>query len=158
MQRYIVRQIGERNGHPRIYLDVPEMAHAGFAAGKTYRRSFDPEAQRLTLSVEDNGSHVVSRKDVRGKTVPVIDINSSELLKPFDGMQAVRIVIDANRIHILPLASEVRRTERLDRLAKNLAAGRIDTAAASFGGGVLDHASHTGLKAAGIDSHLVFAN
>lgn len=158
MKRYMVRAIGRSRGHPRVYLDLPDLADAGFAAGKTYRRVVDEEALRITLSVEPNGSHVISGKERAGQRVPVIDINSSQALKPFEGMEAVRVIIENNRIHILPLASEVRRAARLRRLRESIDAGRISTAATAFGGGVLDHAAHAGLKDAGLKAQLSAAN
>lgn len=158
MKRYIVRNIGHNRGHPRVYLELPDLVDAGFTAGKTYRRTVDEQTRRITLSVEPNGSHVISGKERAGQRVPVIDINSTEALKPFEGMQAVRIIIESNRIHILPLASEVRRAARLKRLAASVGHGRVSTAATAFGGGVLDHAAHAGLKDAGLRAHLAAAN
>ena len=58
----------------------------------------------------------------------------------------------------MPIASEMKRVERLKRLRENLDAGVVKTAGISFGGGVLDHAAHTGLGDAGIDSTLAMAN
>ncbi len=158
MQQYIVRKIGSNRGAPRVYLDTGALVGAGFAPGKTYKREVDTEKQRITLTIEANGSFVVSRKEKNGHHLPVIDINSSEVLKPFEGMEAVRIVIDQNRILILPIASEAKRVERLRRLKEHLAAGEVTTAGISFGGGVLDHAAHAGLEQAGIASRLALAN
>ena len=159
MKRYIVRQIGQNKGAPRVYLDLPELAQAGFEPGKTYNRVFKEDEKRITLSVEPNGTHVVSKKERTGKAdLSIIDINSSEALKMFEGMQAVRIVLDNNKVHILPLASESKRIERLQRLKQNLDSGEISTASLSHGGGVLDHAAHTGLKSAGVNARLAMAN
>lgn len=158
MKRYIVRQIGLNKGAPRVFLEFADLALAGFTPGRTYKRDVNQDDKRITLTVVDHGSHVVSKKDRDGKLCPVIDINSAEALKPFEGMQAVRIVLTDNRIFILPLASETRRLERLKRLAAHLDAGEVTTAATSFGGGVLDHAAHTGLEAAGIRAKLAMAN
>lgn len=155
---YLVRNIGSHGGTPRVYLDLPLLADAGFEPGKTYRRTVDGAAKRITLSLEPNGSYVVSGKTKGDRRLPVIDISSAEALKPFEGMEAVRIVVGDKTIHILPLASEVRRTERLERLARNLDTGKLETAGLCFGGGVLDHASHSGLQDAGIHPHLALAN
>ncbi|MDO8277261.1 MAG: DNA cytosine methyltransferase [Burkholderiaceae bacterium] len=158
MKRDIVRQIGVNKGAPRVFLEFSDLALAGFTPGRTYKRDVSLDDRRITLTVVDQGSHVVSRKERDGKQCPVIDINSSEALKPFEGMQAVRIVLTDNRIFILPLASETRRLERLRRLAAHLDASEVTTAASSFGGGVLDHAAHAGLEAAGIHAKLAMAN
>ena len=158
MQRYIVRGMQEHKGAPRVYLDMLALAEAGFEPGKTYRREVDEDKRRVVLSLEDNGTHVVSGKDRDGRKVPVIDINSHQALKAFEGMQAVRIVVEERCITILPLASEVKRSARLRRLEQHLQQGEVTTAGISFGGGVLDHAAHTGLKDAGLCPKLVMAN
>lgn len=158
MQHYIVRNIGENRGKPRVYLETNALETAGFIPGKTYRREIDEESRRIVLTVEPNGAYLVSRKEKAGRVLPVIDINSSEVLKVFDGMQAVRIVIQANSILIMPLASEAKRAARLERLKRNLDLGSVTTAGISFGGGVLDHAAHTGLHEAGISARLAMAN
>ncbi|MDT8992760.1 DNA cytosine methyltransferase [Curvibacter sp. APW13] len=158
MKKYLVRSIGENKGKPRIFLDSLLLSVAGFLPGKTYNRTVSQEGQRITLTVCPNGTHVVCRKEKAGTEIPVIDINSAKALAPFEGMQAVRVVVMDNQILILALASEVNRKERLQRLQKNLDAGTVTTAGISFGGGVLDHAAHAGLHDAGIHANLAFAN
>ncbi len=158
MQRYIVRKLGSHRGSPRVYLDIDVMLVTGFLPGKTYSRTVDPEKKRLTLTAEANGAYVVCKKEKGGKELPVIDINSSEALGMFEGLEAIRIIFEAGRIHILPIASEMKRVDRLKRLATNMDAGVIKTAGFSFGGGVLDHAAHCGLNEAGLGSTLAMAN
>jgi len=158
MKRYIVRQIGAHRNAPRVYLDIDALADVGFAPGKTYVRDINETKKRITLSTQENGTHVVSKKDVQGRQVPVIDINSTQVLKMFEGMQTVRIVMMKNKIHILPIATEVKRAQRLADLKTNLDAGEVTTAGISFGGGVLDHAEHAGFAEAGIHAKLAIAN
>jgi DNA (cytosine-5)-methyltransferase 1 len=157
LQSYTVRNVGANKGAPRIYLDVHGMKTAGFAPGKTYNRIVNAETKRITLTVATNGSHLVSQKIRNGKVIPIIDINSLQALQPFEGMSAVRIVVDVNTIHILPLASESKRLERLKQLKRNLDKGEVTTAGVSFGGGVLDHAAHNGLQDVGINAKLSLA-
>lgn len=159
MKSYTVRKKGLNKGAPRVYLDIEAMSLAGFLPGKTYRRSVDEENKRLTLTMVPNGTHLVCKK-VRpdGSVLPIIDINSSETLRIFDGLLAVRIVVEVGRIFILPIASEVKRVDRLKRLKANLDRGVVVTAGISFGGGVLDHAAHAGFRDAGINATLALAN
>lgn len=157
-KRYIIRKIGSSKGHPRVYLDMPDLAISGFAPGQTYKREVFTESRRITLTADVDGGYTVSKKDKVGKDCPVIDLHSSEAFKAFEGMEAVRIVLDVNCIHIMPLASEAKRVERLARMAGNMEAGALHTAGAAFGGGVLDHAAHAGLRASGLESKLVMAN
>lgn len=158
MQRYIVRKLGNHRGCPRVYLDINVMEAAGFLPGRTYNRVVNAERMSLTLTAEANGSFIVSKKEKAGKMLPVIDINNSKELGMFEGLEAVRVIFSNNQIHILPIASEMKRLERLKRLSANLAAGVLKTAGISFGGGVLDHAAHSGLADAGIGSTLSMAN
>jgi DNA (cytosine-5)-methyltransferase 1 len=158
MKRYIVRKLGVSKGCPRVYLDIDAMAGSGFLPGKTYTRHVDEEGRRLTLTVEPNGNYVVCKKSRSdGSELPIIDIHSSEALKMFEGLMAVRIVLQENTIHILPIASEVKRVERLKRLKAHLDDDGLTTAGLSFGGGVPDHAAHVGLKDCGLDATLTMA-
>jgi DNA (cytosine-5)-methyltransferase 1 len=158
MKRYIVRKLGDHRGSPRVYLEIDAMSAAGFAPGKTYTRSVDMDKRRLTLTTQPNGDYVVCKKEKQGKQLPVIDINSAHALRMFEGMDAVRIVVLQDEIHILPIASELARIKRLERLKANLDKGMVTTAGISFGGGVLDHAAHSGFQDAGINAELVMAN
>lgn len=158
MKSYVVRKLGSNKGSPRVYLDIDAMSAAGFAPGKTYNRTIDEDNRRLVLTTELNGNYVVSKKERNGQELPIIDINSCHALKMFEGMEMVRIVVSSNTIHVLPLASEVKRASRLALLKTNLEAGVVTTAGISFGGGVLDHASHAGLLEAGISAELKIAN
>jgi DNA (cytosine-5)-methyltransferase 1 len=158
MQKYIVRKLGVNKGSPRVYLQIKGLSLAGFEPGKTYSRTVDTENRRLTLTTEANGSYVVSKKECDGQLMPVIDINSAPALKMFEGLEMVRIVISKNQVLVLPLASELKRAKRLAMLKTNLDAGVVTTAGISFGGGVLDHASHAGFADAGLDASLVLAN
>lgn len=102
---------------------------------------------------------MVSRKIKSGAEIPVIDINSLELLQVFDGLQLVRVVVQATRIVLLPSHVDLARQERLARLYAKLVSGEaISMGSISHGGGVLSHALHEGLKAAGIKTRLAFAN
>lgn len=158
LRQYLIRKLGQNKGHSRIYLDSPSLAASGFIPGAIYSRVVKPDSKRITLVLNKEGSMVVSHKEKSGKLCPVIDLHNSQILSMFDGMEAVRIIVGQGRIHILPLASESKRAERLARLAKNLNDGALHAAGSAFGGGVLDHAAHAGLHAAGLDSCLVMAN
>lgn len=158
MNRYVVRKVTANKGHPRVFLDIPSMEAAGFEPGKTYVRKMNEEEKRIVLIAQPNGTHVVCKKEQNGKTIPVIDINSTAALSMFDGIEAVRIVIGTDRIVITPMASETKRVQRLERMKEHLAAGQVTTAGVSFGAGILDHAAHAGLEEAGIHATLAMAN
>ncbi len=155
---YIVRRIGLNKGRPRVYLDCSSMTGAGFVPGQNYSRTVDAVSRKVVLTVASDGQYQVCRKEKSGRSMPVIDIHSADALAPFDGMEAVRIVFEEGRIQIMPLASEMNRRSRLHRLRESLVKGELKTAGVSFGGGVLDHAAHAGLKAAGLHGMLSVAN
>lgn len=159
MQTYSVAKIGQCKGHPRLWMQGARPAKAGFTPGTRYNVKPDHEKKMLILEVVKNGVRVVSRKAQGEKEVPVIDLNSSELLSLFDGMNTVRLVMQAGRIFILPLASELAVQERSERLHTKLGKGEpLMVGSLSHGGGVLSHALHAGLADAGIPTKLAFAN
>ncbi len=156
--KYIVRQIGANKGAPRVYLEMSGLAETGLTPGASYRRETDQKTKRVSLIVDPEGTHKVSKKVKNEVEVPVIDINSAAALQPFEGMEAVRIILGNGAIHILPLASEVNRARRIARVLKNAAEGKVTTASISHGGGILDHAAHAGLAQAGLQAHMLVAN
>ncbi len=91
--------------------------------------------------------------------MPVIDLNSNELLSIFDGIDTVRVVVAEGRIFILPVASELRAKERLDTITSKMNEDQpVSVGAFASGIGILDMAAHEGLEKAGVESKLVFAN
>ena len=162
---YEVRSIGKNRGKPRIYLDTHQIVRAGFSPGTRYDVIIDGD--RVELRANKDGSAAlravktltVSSKKKREKEVPVIDINSAELLKVFDGMDAVRMIVRQGVIYFLPLASEQHMRDRLQRLrGRAERAEKFVVASIAHGGGILSRAIHEGLERAGVESSLVFAN
>ncbi len=159
MQTYTIAKLGQNKGRPRLWMQGSRPAQAGFIPGTRYNITPDREKGMLVLEVVSNGVRVVSRKTQGSKEVPVIDLNSAELLSLFDGMDTVRLVMQCGRIFILPTASGLAVKERSERLHAKLAAGEpILVGSLSHGGGVLSHAVHAGLADAGVPSKLAFAN
>ncbi|MCZ2113540.1 MAG: DNA cytosine methyltransferase [Anaerolineae bacterium] len=159
MQTYLISKIGQNKGAPRLWLEGNRPLRAGFEPGARYTVEAVKDRSSIILRVADTGPRVVSRKERSGREVPVIDINSQELLAMFEGMESVRVIMRDREIHILPLATETRKKERVERLSGKLAGGQpISVGSLSHGGGVLSHAMHEGLQAAGLDVELAFAN
>lgn len=157
LEGYYIKKIGQNRGIPRVWLEGTQTERAGFRPGQ----KFDVIVQGHTLVLQANpdGSRVVSSKKAGEKQNPVIDINSRELLAIFDGMSAVRVAVKKGEIYLLPLASEIKKRERFNRLREKLENGEALTLGSlSHGGGVLSHAIHTGLQEAGIASKMGFAN
>lgn len=152
-----IKGIGEKRGAPHVFLDASQAARAGFNPREKF--SVTVEGNRLTLTKCADGTKTVSRR-VRGdKEYPVIDLNSKEDLAIFEGMSAVRVVVTEDKVHLLPLASEIKKVERYRRIKQKLENNEpLNTASLSHGGGVLTHAIHQGLKDAGIQANLTFVN
>ena len=77
----------------------------------------------------------------------------------FSGLERIRVIAMNGELHILPLASEIRKEERLTLLREQLSKGEpLTVGSLSHGGGVLSLAVHEGLQDAGVKSKLAFAN
>jgi len=152
-----IKKIGTHRGSPRVYLDGLQAVRTGFAPGERFNVEVD--GKRVVITRRADGSRVVSSKRKGDVDRPVIDINSTELLSMFEGMDAIRVVVGPKGVYLLPLASEARKIERTERLTSKLRAGEpLAAGSLAHGGGVLAHAIHAGLRDAGIRCDLKFAN
>lgn len=152
-----IRRLGEHRGAPRLYLDSPALARAGFAPGVAF--VVQATDRQITLQRHDAGGRKVSRKLRGERCLPVIDLNSQDDLAPVASMGLVRIVIRPGQIHILAIASQARASERAGRLKDRLTQGLpLRTASIAFGTGITAWALHQGLAAGGVDTTLQLAN
>lgn len=155
-----VKPLARHRGAPRIFLDGLQCVRTGFAPGDAYEVEVD--GTRVVLEKRRDGSRRVSSRKPRREgdaATPVLDINSAELLSIFDGMDAVRVVVANNAVYLLPLATEVKRRERMQRLQGKISAGQpLKVGAIAHGGGLLTQAIHDGLQRAGLECELAFAN
>jgi DNA (cytosine-5)-methyltransferase 1 len=149
--------MGNNKGAPRVWLQGQMPARSGFLPGAKFRVAVDPHGVRVTLSLHEEGSRTVSRKEKGGKEVPVLDINSNEALAILAGYKQIRVIFMDGEIHLLPDAVEARQKERLDRLRTELEEGRLSVGSVSHGAGILSHALHTGFEDESIRSELKFA-
>lgn len=157
MDGYFIKSVGLNRGKPRVWFQGLELERAGFQPGQSYQ--IEVKGRTLVLTLHPDGSRVVTPKKVRSRTLPVIDLNSRELLAAFDGMAAVRVVVKDGAIYVLPLASELKKVERFQRLRSRLEQGQpLRIGSSSHGGGIMSHAIHEGLKRAGVTSEVTFAN
>ena len=163
----LIRQLGTHRGAPRLYIDSPALELAGLRPGATVTQEINASEFRLTWRVDADGSGKGSRKVSRKvyqlkrgtRVVPVLDINSAQDLAVFAGCAAVRIVIQADAVHILLPASAAKALARLARLSAKLALGQpLTTAGLAFGAGIASKALHDGLAEAGVSTELVLAN
>jgi DNA (cytosine-5)-methyltransferase 1 len=158
---YYVKSIKQNRGMPRIYLDGIHAALAGFEPGDRYDIKID-EGKSVTLVLNADGSRTVCGrldKKTGERTRPVVDINSDYFLKLFEGQDAVRMIVLEGKIMFLPIASELHKKDRLTRLLEKINSSKpLDTASMAHGGGVMSHALHEGMLAAGLDTRLLFVS
>lgn len=152
-----VKKIGTHRGAPRLFLDGLQASRAGFAPGDRFNVAIDGTS--VVISRNKDGSRTVSRRDKGDQAYPVIDINNKELLAMFEGMDELRVVVAKDHVYLLPLASQVKKVERIERLAGKIARGEpLAMGSLSHGGGILSHAIHQGLNDAGMRADLTFVN
>lgn len=158
MQGYFIKNIGANRGKPRIWMEGLEVTSAGLQPGDR----FDVRIKGgvVCLQANPDGSRVVSRRDdKRHGEVPIIDINSKQLLALFEGMSAVRLVQRKGEIYLLPLATEIRKKERLNRLQHKIKNGiPLEIGSLSHGIGLLAKAVHDGFNKAGLMTQKGFVN
>ncbi len=150
--------LSEHRGSPRLWVEGTAAERSGFRPGERFVVRM--HGRGLLLELDTAGDRKVSKKErASGATAPVIDINSSVDLAPLKGLQSVRVVFGDGKVFITPIASEVRRQRRVMRLQERLSgAGALKTAGVAAGGGVLTHAVHTGLTAAGVNCEVAVHN
>jgi DNA (cytosine-5)-methyltransferase 1 len=159
MKSYEVQTLGNSRGNLRFYKQGKKLALAGFVPGTRFEAELHSEEGLVVLKVNCAGDRVVSKKTTGESEIPVIDINSSQYLSIFEGMDQIRVVVEDGRIVLMALATEVRRVERLKRLKEKLQSGEsLAVGSTSHGAGILSHALHFGMQEKGVNSKLIFAN
>ncbi|WP_420213368.1 DNA cytosine methyltransferase (plasmid) [Burkholderia aenigmatica] len=156
-----LRRIGSNKGTPRLWIDGEQAMRGGFVPGVRFTAKLDQERGMVIIEASEEGGRVVSKKVVREREIPVIDIQNEGLLGNFVrmGLSAVRIVVQLRRIFVMPISSELRAKERLDRLKAKLEREEpLVMGSFSSGVGVLDRAAHVGFAQAGIRARLAVAN
>lgn len=157
VEGYYIKKIGKNRGAPRVWLEGTQTSRAGFIPGQRFDLSV--QGSMIVLQANPDGSRIVSGKKVGETNNPIIDINSKELLAIFDGMASIRIVVKKDQIYLMPLASEIKKRERFDRLKSKLENGDpLAIGSLSHGAGILSNAIHSGMRTAGMPTDLVFAN
>ena len=159
MQNYTEHKIGQNKGAPRVWIEGRQAANAGFLPGERYTVEVKRGNRSVVLRLVNTGERVVSGKEKNGNPVPIIDLNSNEVLSVFAGLERIRVISLNGELHILPLASQIRKDERLNRVREKFERGiPLSVGSLSHGGGVLSLALHDGFRLGGINTRLAFAN
>ena len=107
MKAYESIKIGQNRGSPRLWLEGMKASMAGFLPGKRFSIRKDEQRNMLVLELSEQGSRLVSRKVKGDQEIPVIDINSMEVLSIFEGFDSVRVIVQKVRIVILPTSTDI---------------------------------------------------
>ncbi|WP_019025369.1 MULTISPECIES: DNA cytosine methyltransferase [unclassified Thioalkalivibrio] len=160
----IYSKIGEHRGRKRLWLEGGHLARAGIEPGQTFElspltRKPGGAAQGITLSFTPAGDRKVYQRKRRDRIFPVIDLKHEEIEKILGGAERVRVVVQSGRIEVTLHHHDAATRNRSQTLNGRIERGLpVRIGSLCHGGGVLDHALHSGLKSAGIDSTLAFAN
>jgi DNA (cytosine-5)-methyltransferase 1 len=153
-------KLGDARGRRRLWLEGRKLEKFGIEKGHRYSVIWDRETRTVTLDfASGDGDRKVSGRSRHGRDMPIIDIAASELEETLgEGIARAKVTIHAGRIVVEVHPDDEAAQERLDRLVGKLNSGEpLLTGSLAHGGGILDHALHTGLKDAGIEARLAFA-
>jgi DNA (cytosine-5)-methyltransferase 1 len=153
--------LGKRRKSPRIWMESKvRLLASGFVSGCHY--TMTSAEGKLTLVVTDMGERRVSKKEKNGSVVPVLDMNSAEILQAFPeemiGQKLyARFYEGKIVITVLPTAEAV--VERENRFLQEIKSEKGLSKVSLFtGSGFLDNAVSEGLLQSGIKSHTAFTN
>ncbi|QST02261.1 DNA cytosine methyltransferase (plasmid) [Pontibacillus sp. ALD_SL1] len=84
----------------RLYIEAKYLAHYGFGIGQSYKYSVDPVRKNITIvPTEHDGTRRVAKTTQKtGKTVPVIDIKTSDIQSFFEGHSEFEVEIKRGSI------------------------------------------------------------
>lgn len=153
-------KLGENKGRKRLWLEGRKLERAGIAPGMRYAIVWDRESRTVTLDfTASETDRKVSKRSRNGREMPIIDIVGSDLEEALGaGLQRAKVTIESSRIVVEVHPDDEAARERLDRLISRVRNGEpLQTGSLAHGGGILDHAIHTGLKDEGIEAKLAFA-
>lgn len=149
-------KVGTSRGAPRVWMEGMKLARAGFVPGTKY--AIEVAGVRVVMRIAEGGERAVSVKRRGDAEMPVIDLNSAKALGVFDGLERVRVIVRANEITLLPLATQVKAKERLARITDKLRRGEpLAVGSLCHGGGTTSFAVEPGMAEAGVPTRLAFA-
>lgn len=157
-------RFGENKGHTRVWLEGRKLAHEGIEPGMKYRVEINHESRQAKIQIAadlNDATGTVSRRKVRGEDdeyLPVLDIPADDLVALFKGASEIRVAVRGCTMIISAQLSCSDAQERVERIKRKMKNGEPLAVASFFhGGGVLDHALHSGLARAGTSSFVQVA-
>ena len=158
MSNVVYRKIGINKGKKRIWLEGQKLASQDIKPGMRFSLIKDSRKKALVIVFVDDGERMVSRRKQKDAYLPVMDVRTDDIEAVFGQAERIRAVIRPDEIVITIHHREVAEKERFERLIQKLCNQEpLDVGSLAHGGGILDHALHTGLKMANVSSRLSFA-
>ncbi|MFK5948832.1 MAG: DNA cytosine methyltransferase [Methylococcales bacterium] len=146
----------ERRNAKRLWLEGLRLEDAGFYPSSEYTVAydFDTNSIELVLCEKGKGTHVVSGRKRRGtdRIESIIDLCNKDVVNVFSGAMRVRAMFSEGRISVTLHHEERARIDRESRTRHNVEQGTFTEGTLCAGIGVATHATHEGLKKAGIQS------
>lgn len=151
--------IGAHRGRKRLWLEGRKLERAGIEPGRRFSVTWDPANRTVYLNFAQDGDRVVSHRKRGEKQLPIIDIAADAIEDALgEGITRAKVSISPDCITVEVHPDDVAAQERLDRLMTRIANKEpLQTGSLAHGGGILDHAIHTGLADHGIEARLAFA-
>lgn len=152
-------KIGAHRGRKRLWLEGRKLERAGIEPGRRFSVTWDPANRTVYLNFVQDGDRVVSQRKRGEKQLPIIDVSADAIEDALgEGINRAKVTIAPDCISVEVHPDDAAAQERLSRLVTRIANREpLQTGSLAHGGGILDHAIHTGLADQGIEARLAFA-
>lgn len=151
--QYLHSKVMAHRGGKRIWIQGAKPQMAGFEVGAKYSVT-DKGNNTIEIRLDPNGTRTVSRKEVAGKFMPVMDVRITG--DNFSVDDRIRAVFYHGVIVVSLHHEDVARAEREKRFITNLNNDALLEASLCTGGGVSAAATHQAITDAGAKSKLAF--
>lgn len=154
-----INKLGEHRGSQRLWLEGMKLVRAGIGPGDRFSLEWDAESGRITLAFKEDGDRVVSKRTRHNREMPIIDIGGDAVETALgEGLERAQVTIFKGRIVVDVHPDDKAARERIERLVERVRNGeQLETGSLAHGGGIIDHAIHSGMHDAGLSTRLAFA-
>lgn len=155
----IYTKLAHHKGARRLWIQGARLEDVGLLPGVRYMVVPDTEGKVIELIASEEGDKRVSRKKQGERELPVIDLTNKALAEVFgEDVDRVHAVLTHGRIRVTVHPNDVAAADRKTQLRRRIARREpLRLGSLCHGGGIMDHALHRGLEAAGLKTELVFA-
>jgi len=158
MSNVVYRKIGMHKGKKRIWFEGQKLSFHGIEPGMQYSLEPDSDTHQIKIIFKKDGDLTVSRRKNKDNYLPVMDVRSDDIQAVFGDAERIRAVIHSDKIVITIHHRDIAQKERLDRIINKLLSNEaLEVGSLAHGGGILDHALHTGFNMSDVKTRLNFA-